>query len=94
MTERRRPGIDGFHVGDRIRIERDEQLYPSRGTWPNYRGRTGTVVALNYAAREIGVSFEKYIHPREGVQAWFLSRELVPEDGADRPQSRRRPAKT
>ncbi len=28
-------------------IERDEKIYPSKGTWPQFRGRTGTVVQIN-----------------------------------------------
>jgi hypothetical protein len=42
-------------IGQRVRVERDETLHPPRGTWPKYRGRTGTVVAINMRAREIGV---------------------------------------
>jgi hypothetical protein len=38
-------------VGDRVRIERDEKFYPSRRTWPQFRGRTGTVVEINYDER-------------------------------------------
>jgi hypothetical protein len=44
-------------IGDRIRIERDETIYPSRGTWPQFRGRIGTVVSFNRG--EAGVCFEK-----------------------------------
>jgi hypothetical protein len=36
-----------MNVGDRIRIERDETRHPSKGTWPRFRGRTGTVVEVN-----------------------------------------------
>lgn len=36
-----------FKVGDAVRVERDETLYPSRGTWPLYRGRPGFVVMVN-----------------------------------------------
>jgi len=34
-------------VGDRVRIERDETRYPSKGTWPQFRGKVGTVVEIN-----------------------------------------------
>ena len=36
-----------MNVGDRVRIERDETRYPSKGTWPQFRGRTGTIVEIN-----------------------------------------------
>jgi hypothetical protein len=36
-----------MNVGDRVRIGRDETRYPSRGTWPQFRGRTGTVIEVN-----------------------------------------------
>jgi ribosomal protein L21E len=45
------------NLGDRVRIERDEIRYPSKGTWPQFRGRTGTVVEVN--ADEYGVVFAK-----------------------------------
>jgi len=34
-------------VGTRVRIERDETCYPAKGTWPQFRGHTGTVVEIN-----------------------------------------------
>ncbi|KUH86476.1 MULTISPECIES: hypothetical protein [unclassified Mycobacterium] len=34
-------------VGDRVRIERDETRWPSKGTWPQFRGKVGTVVEAN-----------------------------------------------
>jgi hypothetical protein len=51
-------------VGTRIRVERDETRYPSRGTWPQFRGKTGTVVEINRDRKrphltEYGVSFGK-----------------------------------
>lgn len=33
--------------GDRVLVERDEFLYPGKGTWSRFRGRTGTVVSVN-----------------------------------------------
>lgn len=34
-------------TGNRVRVERDEKLYPSRGTWPDFRSRVGTIVQVN-----------------------------------------------
>jgi hypothetical protein len=34
-------------IGDRVRIHRDETRYPSKGTWPQFRGRVGTIVEIN-----------------------------------------------
>lgn len=49
-------------VGDRVLIGRDETLYPSKGTWPRFRSRTGTVVEINTDRKrrhltEYGVAF-------------------------------------
>jgi len=57
-------------VGARVRIERDETRFPSRGSWPRFRGKTGTVVETN--RDEFGVVFGK-VWPREdrpGVLRW------------------------
>jgi ribosomal protein L21E len=43
-----------MNIGDRVRIERDETRYPSKGTWPRFRGKTGTVVEINLG--EYGVA--------------------------------------
>jgi len=75
--------------GDRVRIERDETLYPSKGVWPQYKGRIGTVVTVNRArtikvrdgsgtktvkiTAEYGVSFTK----RTSVDSWFQVYELT-----------------
>jgi hypothetical protein len=40
-------GARAPRVGDRVRVGRDEGKYPSKGTWPQFRGRTGTVVGVN-----------------------------------------------
>jgi hypothetical protein len=81
-------------VGDRVRIERDETQYPSKGTWPQYRGRVGTVVEVN--AGEYGVSFGK-VTPRKSRPstsdwksndvAWFQAYEvrLLAQKGVARP---------
>jgi hypothetical protein len=66
---RRRGGVNlPYRVGDRVRIERDETLYPSKGTWPNFRGRAGTIVEINGdhkrpQATEFGVALGK-VSPR------------------------------
>ena len=73
MTAEKRP----FHVGHPVRIERDETRYPSKGTWPQFRGRAGTVVEVNEDRKrphltEHGVVFGK-VWPRAdrpGVYRW------------------------
>ena len=55
-------------VGDRVRIARDETRYPSRGTWPQFRRRTGTIIEVNTDRNhphltEYGVAFGK-VTPR------------------------------
>ena len=57
-----------FKVGDPVRIERDEKLYPSEGTWPQFHGRTGTVDEVNRDRErphltEYGVTFGKVRNP-------------------------------
>jgi hypothetical protein len=73
-----------MNVGDRARIERDETRYRSKGTWPQFRGRTGTVVQTSLG--EYGVVFGKAT-PRtdgrgafqfEGTVTWFQPHELRP----------------
>jgi len=46
-----------FKIGDRVRVERDEKEYPARGTWADYRGKTGTVVIASQFG-EVGVAFK------------------------------------
>jgi hypothetical protein len=58
-------------VGDRVRIERDETRYPSKGTWPRFRGRIGTVVEINVDRKrahltEYGVVFGAVRHLPDG----------------------------
>lgn len=80
-------------VGDRVRVERDETRYPSKGTWPQFRGRTGTVVEINEDRKhphltEYGVSFGKFTkaptsHRREfnwsaADVVWFKLYEIAP----------------
>jgi|GEM_PF-2934389 len=62
-------------VGDRVRIERDERRHPSKGTWPQFRGRRGTVVEINVDHRrphltEYGIVFGP-VTPRTDGRARF-----------------------
>jgi hypothetical protein len=86
-------------VGDRVRIERDETRYPSKGTWPQFRGRVGTVVEVNADRKcphltEYGVVFGKVSARSDGrgafnhqdIVTWFKDYEMVrvaPERHAD-----------
>jgi hypothetical protein len=81
-------------VGDRVRIERDETRYPSKGTWPRFRGKTGTVVEMNLG--EYGVVFGK-VYPRTDGRgkfhrntrtpiAWFQPHEVTPVGAGTVPQ--------
>lgn len=78
-------------VGDVVRVERDESRYPSRGTWPQFRGRVGTVVEVNRDSKrphltEYGVVFEQvaeredrpgnYVYSSFSV-TWFKIYELT-----------------
>lgn len=78
-------------VGSRVRIERDETRYPSRGTWPQFRGKTGTVVEINTDRKrphltEYGVVFGKAKERRDRPgsfswsgdesQTWFKAHEI------------------
>jgi hypothetical protein len=78
-------------VGTRVVIERDENLFPCRGTWRELRGRLGTVVEINPDRRaghltEYGVIFGK-VWPRtdrpgvlrwsgDDVVTWFRGHEI------------------
>ena len=76
-------------VGTRVRIEREETRHPSRGTWPQFRGRTGTVVQVNGDRKlphltEYAVTFGKPRKPNQhgtipvgSDSYWFRSHELV-----------------
>ena len=62
--------------GTRVVVERDESKYPSRGTWPWFRGKTGVVTSEVRGAGpvEYGVSFTKDDH----ADAYFKRYELRP----------------
>jgi hypothetical protein len=65
-------------VGDRVKVERDERLYPSKGTWQRYRDKTGTVVSINKAVGEYGVAWTaKSDLGRQSPNAWFKLHELT-----------------
>ncbi len=82
-------------TGDRVRIERDDSLYPSHGTWPQFRGRVGTVVEINRDRRrphstEYGVVFTRVCKRtdgrggfrHDGDVSWFKAYELSLRVGA------------
>jgi hypothetical protein len=78
------------NIGDRVRIERDEKLHPSTGTWLWFRGRNGTVVQLNddeYGAI-FGKVWERADRPGvlrwdgDDVVTWFKAHELTKTRGA------------
>jgi hypothetical protein len=80
------------NVGNRVRIERDETEHPSKGTWPQFRGKTGTVVEINRDRQrphltEYGVTFGKTYPRTDGSRGlwrdgepvtWFKSYEITP----------------
>jgi hypothetical protein len=88
-------------VGDRVRIERDETRYPSKGTWPQFSGKTGTIVSINRDRErphltEYGVAFGKTrINPTHGAlqgfaTTWFKvyeMRVLAPQRHANAPET-------
>lgn len=85
-------------VGDRVRIERDETRYPSKGTWPQFRGRVGTIVEVNADRKrprltEYGVVFGATRTLPDGstraangceVTTWFKIYELRRATGPER----------
>lgn len=83
-----------MNIGERVRIERDETRYPSKGTWPRFRGRTGVVVEFNLG--EVGVCFTK-VTPRSDGRgkfrydttsvAWFQPYEVAHAGRAPQPGS-------
>jgi hypothetical protein len=69
--------MNDLTVGSRVRIERDETRYPSKGTWPQFRGKTGTIVEINLG--EYGVAIGKTLPAsgkrggsmKGGAVTWF-----------------------
>jgi hypothetical protein len=64
-----------FRVGDHVSVARDESRWPSRGTWPQFRGRTGIIVEIR--GGEYGIEFGTGPPPRPDgtssarTEAWF-----------------------
>ena len=63
-----------MNIGDRVRIERDETRYPSKGCWPQFRGKRGTVVEVNTDTKrphltEYAVCFGKVTPMADPVKA-------------------------
>lgn len=57
-------------IGTKVVVQRDEKKYPSRGTWPQFRGRKGVVTGTSHG--EIGVSFRN----SNSADAYFQRYEL------------------
>ena len=78
-----------------MRVERDETIYPSKGTWPKFRGKTGTIVEVNLG--EYGVVFTKVRKPRSNGSiamaeaVWFQPHEVRVLAEHQPPQRRREP---
>jgi len=74
-------GAPVLERGTRVHVWRDETRFPSKGTWPGYRGRIGTVVSImgsrtgSRTGREYGVAFSRGKQPK--MDAWFQPYELV-----------------
>ena len=72
--------------GDRVRVERDEAVWPMKGSWRQYRGRTGTVSSVNKAHTVSVGGVQKTIEAEYGVvfgagtsgmPTWFRAHELT-----------------
>ena len=63
-------------IGTKVVVQRDEKKYLSRGTWPRFRGKKGTVTGTSQG--EIGVVFcaDNAFTPNRRADAWFLRHEL------------------
>lgn len=81
-------GVSKMTVGVRVRIERDETRYPAKGTWPGFRGKTGTIIEVNADRQrphltEYSVAFGSVSRRPNGSlaggnTAWFKVYELRP----------------
>jgi ribosomal protein L21E len=69
-------------IGDRVVIEQDETRYRSKGTGPQFGGRTGTVIQVRRVRSRV-----RQVTPRtddrgalqiEGPVMWFQDYELRP----------------
>lgn len=64
-------------IGTQVIVQRDEKKYPSRGTWPRFRGKRGTVTGTSHG--EIGVVFcaDYAFTTAKRADAWFQRYELT-----------------
>ncbi|AIK67768.1 hypothetical protein PBI_EQUEMIOH13_53 [Mycobacterium phage Equemioh13] len=64
-----------MNKGDKVTVERDETKYPAKGTWKQFRGKTGVITAVirGVGDTEYGVSFSKDMHS----DAYFKRYELT-----------------
>ncbi|QBJ00236.1 hypothetical protein SEA_PHARAOH_47 [Mycobacterium phage Pharaoh] len=64
-----------MNKGTKVVVERDEKLYPAKGSWKQFRGRKGTVTAVVRGAGpiEYGVSFTN----TDETDAYFKRHELI-----------------
>jgi hypothetical protein len=67
----------GFSVGDRVVVKRDETLYPPKGTWARFRGKTGTVETINPDPKHPNLTEYAVALKGDGL-TWFKASELVP----------------
>lgn len=87
-----------FSSSELVRVQRDEIRNPSRGTWPQFRGRAGTVVEINLDHKrpyqtEYGVVFGKvapridgrgnFIRSGNEPITWFKAHEIVSWEAAE-----------
>ena len=62
-------------IGDRVKIERNEKLYPIRGTWRQYRNKYGVLSEIN----KQGMGSWEYGVVIDGrALVWFKKHEVRP----------------
>ena len=66
-----------FKEGDRVTVQRDEKRFPSKGTWPRWRGKTGTVETINPDPKHPNLTEYAVALKGDGL-TWFKASELVP----------------
>lgn len=69
--------LNTFRVGDRVTVQRDENLFPARGTWATFRGMTAPVETVNTDTKrphltEYGLTLKG--HGLVWFKPWELSR--------------------
>lgn len=62
-----------MRIGTKVVVQRDETKYPSKGSWPRFRGKRGVVTGTSHG--EIGVSFSN--DAGAPADAWFQRYELT-----------------